>query len=250
MNTTTLHPQAPANAEAYTCLDFRRDKLAQPKHLSQTAHQHQRECALCQAFARRADMADARINQALTHIDIPDGLNERILLRSLGKQHRPWRPLALAASFVLAAFLGFNLWQGESAVPTGDLALAAVLHQRTEAAELALHQSEKPSQFPIIMASFGGHVQAPIGEIDYIHFCPIDGFGQGWHIVYNTPQGKVTLLLVPAKAGAAKVETVQIEGKSIKVERAGKGYYAIITDSAKHLDEADQLIQKRVRWDT
>lgn len=243
----TTHSQLPSTQG---CLQLRRERLADPRQLSPEARRHLEDCALCQAFVRRADAADARLAQVLESPSIPEGLNERILLRALHGKQRRWQPYALAASLLLASFIGLGMWQFHETGSEGNLALAAALHAQDEANEVQLHRSEPGNQLPVILASFGGKLEAPLGEVSYIHFCPVEGFGQGWHIVYNTPQGKVTLLLIAAKEGAARVETVQVAGKSVQVERAGAGYYAIIADDMPSLKSAGKAMKNRVRWST
>ncbi|PLK50424.1 DUF3379 family protein [Uliginosibacterium sp. TH139] len=241
------HETTPAS-----CLDFRREFLADPRHLSAAAQSHAESCALCRAWSQRAQHAEQQIAQALGAVPLPEGLNERILLRA---QHagprasRRWQPLALAASILLSLALGFSMWHLRP-VSGSDLAQVAARHANDEGFELAIHRSEPPEKFGAVLASFGGRLQAPLGEVSYIHFCPVEGFGQGWHIIYNTPAGKLTLLLIPAKEGAAKVETVQVEGRSVKVERAGAGYYALIADDPRTLEEAAGNLKRRVRWET
>lgn len=235
-----------------SCLDYRRAYLADPRHLDSSAQAHCAECLLCQAWSYRAQQAEQRIARSLAAVPVPEGLNERILLRALNGQAKParrWQPMALAASILLSCAMGIAMWQFQPA-RAGDLALAAARHANNEGIELALHRSEQPDKVGAVLASFGGELRAPLGEVSYIHFCPVEGFGQGWHIIYNTPAGKLTLLLIPAKPGAAKVQTVQVEGRSVKVERAGAGYYALIADDPRALEDAASALKRRVRWDT
>lgn len=233
-----------------SCLEFRRACLADPRHVSAEALAHADQCALCRAWRQRADRAEQQLTQALSAVPLPEGLNERILLRA--RDAAPWyagrwQAFALAASLLVTCTLGVALWH-QRPVPAGDLALAAVRHVSDEGLERFTHRSEPPERFGAVLASFGGHLQAPLGKISYIHLCPVEGFGQGWHIVYLTPAGKLTLLLIPAREGAATVRTVQVEGRSVKVERAGAGYYALIADNPHTLEEAALNLKQRVRW--
>lgn len=233
-----------------SCLDYRREYLADPRHISRSAQAHAEGCPLCRAWSQRAAQTEQQIDQALGGVAVPEGLNERILLRALHGKRRRWQPMALAASLVLACAVGLGVWQQRSPLQPGNLAQAAARHANEEGIERVIHRSEPPTHFAAVLASFGGRLQAPLGEVSYIHFCPVEGFGQGWHIIYNTPRGKLTLLLIPAKEGAARVQTVQVEGRSVRVERAGAGYYALIADNPGTLDEANRDLKRRVRWDT
>lgn len=234
----------------YVCLDFRREKLADPKRISARAHEHLASCGMCQAFARRVDKTEAAIAETLS-VPLPEGLNERILLRARQGNDKAartaWRSLALAASVVLTVAVSLHIGN-ESGGDTAQLAMAAATHAIDEASEVHSHRSLEASQFGLVLANFGGAMQQPLGHVRYIHFCPIEGFGMGWHISYDTPQGKVTLLLIPGRHSGPETQTVQADGKQVRVRRAGEGYYAVIADDMPALEAADQNLRTRVRW--
>ena len=52
------------------------------------------------------------------------------------------------------------------------------------------------------MCNFGGEIKEPLGRVRYIRLCPV-GTGTGWRIVFETPQGLATLILVPDQHIAA-----------------------------------------------
>jgi hypothetical protein len=238
--------------EGYACLDFRREKLADPKRISDSAQEHVASCAMCQAFARRIDKMEAAVAETLS-VPLPEGLHDRILLRAHEKSHRSgktaWRIFTLAASVVLTVAVSLHI-SSESNGSSAQLALAAAAHAVDETAEIHSHRSLEASQFGLVLSNFGGAMQQPLGQVRYIHFCPIEGFGMGWHIAYDTPQGKVTLLLIPGQHSGPETGTVQVEGMQVRVQRAGQGYYAVITDSMPALEAADRDLKTKVRWKT
>ena len=59
------------------CLEFRREKLADPRHLSPDALAHLNECAACRGFAAEINENEARLAAALA-VPVPEGLAERI----------------------------------------------------------------------------------------------------------------------------------------------------------------------------
>jgi len=233
-------------AEGYACLDFRREKLADPKRISGSAQEHVASCAMCQAFARRIDKMEAAVAETLS-VPLPEGLNDRILLRVHKGHKTAWRTFALAASVVLTVAMSLYI-SNESNGSSAQLALAAAAHAVDETAEIHSHRSLDASQFGLVLSNFGGAMQQPLGQVRYIHFCPIEGFGMGWHISYDTPQGKVTLLLIPGQHSGPETQTVQVEGMQVRVQRAGQGYYAVITDSMPSLEAADHDLKTKVRW--
>src|SRR5712691_3620976 len=88
------------------CLEFHREKLADPRRLSAEARAHAQACASCAAFARSVDESDQHLEEALAS-QVPDGLADRIILRSRTK-NRAWRAWALAAAVVLAVAVAFS----------------------------------------------------------------------------------------------------------------------------------------------
>jgi len=241
MTTSSLH---------FDCLQFRRDKLADPRHLPASAQAHQEHCSLCQAYARRIDQAEIKINQTL-NVAIPEGLAERAILRATRGQKipaRPWKSWAMAASVLLCALIGSSLYWRQNGVEPLSIAQAAAQHMQDEADEMAAHSSERVERFGPILASFGGQLQAPVGDVRYIQHCPIPGHGMGWHIVYDTPQGAITLLLVNGKPGEPDTQTLDVQGRMIRVQRAGQGYYALISHNRAGLDAAHRDLQTKVRW--
>lgn len=232
----------------YTCLDFRRDKLARPRELPAEADLHLADCPQCQAWARRADAIEARITDTL-NVPVPDGLADRVLLRTRTHRRPPWPWMALAASLMVALALSVLQYHERlGAQPGLSLAQAALEHAREEPIERELHRVSDLGQFPTVLANFGGKIEAPLAPVRYLHLCPIKGHGMGWHVVYATPHGDVTLLLVPAKADGPEVETLEVEGMQVRVQRAGKGYFAIIAHDKASLDAAARDMQSKVRW--
>ncbi|MEC5387782.1 DUF3379 family protein [Uliginosibacterium sp. H3] len=246
MTQQATHNTGYSDGAAYVCLDFRREKLADPKRISSAAQEHLASCSMCQAFARRIDKTEAAVAETLS-VPLPEGLNDRILLRVHKGRKSAWRALALAASVVLTVAVSLHIGN-ESGGDSAQLAMAAAAHAGDETAEIHSHKSLDASQFGLVLSNFGGAMQQPLGQVRYIHFCPIEGFGMGWHIAYDTPQGKVTLLLIPGKHGGPDTQTVQLEGMQVRVQRAGQGYYAIITNSMPSLEAADRDLKTKVRW--
>src|SRR2546425_6924494 len=89
-----------------TSLEFHRQKLADPRRLSAEAQAHAQACASCAAFARSVDESDQRLEEALPS-PVPDGLADRIILRSRTK-NGAMRAWALAAIDLLADAVAFS----------------------------------------------------------------------------------------------------------------------------------------------
>lgn len=249
------------------CLDFHRQKLADPRRPGEDAQRHARECRECRAFAQSIDAADSRIEQAL-NVAVPDGLAERVLLRHSGASRPAWRAWALAASVVLAVALGLHRFGG---IPSDDFRSIAPepLAQRIPApaasnlqslayAQLAIaHVAGEPGAFTSVyntepailreaMRSIGAELSQSIGRVRYVKLCPW-GSGSGWHIVFETPHGLATLILVPGQPLDAAV-TASEQGLSALVQPAHRGYYAVVTASAETTRLVDRLIAASIQW--
>lgn len=249
------------------CLDFHRHKLADPRHLTAAAQSHARDCRDCLAFAQSVDLADARIERAL-NIAVPEGLAERVLLRHSRATRPAWRAWALAASVVLAVALGFSQFRGippdelksaspnpsAQGVPPNESTRASSL----EYARLAIeHVAEEPDSFTKLfntepeifreaIRSVGAELREPIGRVRYVKLCPW-GARSGWHIVFETPHGLATLIVVPdTQIGAAA--TASVKGWSVVVQPALGGYYAVVTESEKLTVLVDRLVTQRIKW--
>ena len=227
------------------CLEFRRLKLADPRRLPEEARSHANGCAGCLAFARSMDESEAALERALA-VAVPEGLADRILLRQSGQRRAGWKALALAASIVLAVAAGVIAmnWDDDS----GNQARLAIEHVLDEPQSLTTRYNADPERFAEIVRELGGSVREPIGTVRYIKRCPVEQ-GSGWHVVFETPQGLATLILVPDRP-ITTASTASLGRWTARVEPIRGGYYALVTDSAESNSAANKLIKQRIGWQT
>ncbi|MGH8629506.1 MAG: DUF3379 family protein [Burkholderiales bacterium] len=225
------------------CLEFRREKLADPRRLSPEAQAHAARCPACAAFAREVDQTERELDRALL-TPMPEGLADRILLRTRGGQpsRRRW---AIAAGVVLASALGFKYFK-DSAKPSDQYARLAIEHVVMEPESLTAVRNANPEALQAVLQNFGGSLKEPLGNVRYIRLCPVEE-GFGWHLVFETPEGLATLILVPGKQ-LRGLETASSGGWSALVRPARGGYYAIVTASVASTWRFDLLLQEHVDW--
>ena len=226
------------------CLDFHREKLLDPRRLSDAARDHASDCASCMAFAQSIEESEAQLEQVLT-VSVPEGLAARVLLQRRNAARPAWRAWALAASIVLSIAVGFAL---KTAAPGEDTQYAtyAIEHVVESPESFTTLLNTGPDALNEAIRSVGGKIKEPIGRVRYIKLCPV-GKDFGWHIVFETPQGLATLILVPNRQIVSAASASE-SGWSAMVRPARMGYYAVVTASAENTEIIDRQIKKRVEW--
>jgi Protein of unknown function (DUF3379) len=224
------------------CLEFHREKLADPRRLSPEARSHVKACESCAAFARGVDETERELEQALA-TPVPEGLADRVLLHSHGSP-RAWRRWALAASVLVALALGASqLLRKEQPELYARLAIEHVV---MEPESLTTVRNADAEAFRVVVHDLGGTLKELPGRIRYIRLCPVED-GYGWHVVFETPDGLATLLLVPGKHPAHE-QSASAGGWSALARPVRGGYYAIITSSAAATAGFDKMIRDCIVW--
>ena len=226
------------------CLEFRREKLADPRRLSPEAAAHLNDCAACRGFAIEINGNEAQLAAALA-IPVPEGLAERIVLRrKTGSRFTP-RLWAMAAAVLLTLTFGFQQWKEFGSQEYARLAIEHVMH---EPESFTTTRLADPQLFRTVMENFGGELNGSLGRVRYMKLCPVPE-GTGWHIVFETEQGKLaTLILIPAKRMKNDAEQARVGGWNAVARPGGQGFYAVITDSPDSLGKVDEMVRQRVRW--
>jgi hypothetical protein len=223
------------------CLDFRRHKLADPRRVPPQALAHLAGCAACAAFAREVDEGERALERALA-VPAPEGLADRAILHARRRPRR-WAPWALAASVAFMAALAFVTADRKA----DDLcARLAIEHVVMEPESLTTTRNADPEAFRAVLRDFGATVKALPGAVRYIRLCP-EGDGFAWHVVFETPEGLATLLLVPGKP-PARMETASAAGWSALARPVKGGYYAVVTPSQATTASIDRLLRERIAW--
>jgi hypothetical protein len=225
------------------CLEFHREKLSEPRRLSAQAQAHLRDCQACAAFAANVDETERLLERGL-EVPVPEGLADRILLRTRGGRpaRRRW---AIAAGVVLASALGLRYFK-DSAKPSDRYARLAIEHVVMEPESLTTIRNADPPAFRRVVQEFGGRLKDVPGTIRYIRLCPVED-GTGWHVVFETPEGLATLILVPGKP-LRTTQSASADGWNAMARPAGRGYYAIVTASAAATSRFEHILEERIDW--
>lgn len=224
------------------CLEFRRLKLADPRRLTGAARAHANTCPGCLAFAQRVDESEALLEHALM-VPVPEGLADRILLSQTGSTRARRRLFALAAGIAVTVAAGAIY---RTMTPSNDAARLAIEHVLNEPESMTTFRNAESRFLLTIVRSIGGEIKEPLGRVRYIKLCPV-GKGTGWHIVFETPRGLATLILVPDQHITAPASAAAAGWNALAAPMR-RGYYAVVTGSEETTSLVHRLVQERIQW--
>lgn len=224
------------------CLEFRRNKLADPQTASADVIAHARTCSVCAEFAQQLEMMEQRLRTTV-NTQVPPNLADRVLLTHRLKQGQPRRGMfAIAATLFMGvcAALLYSLLLRE------NVANASIAHVLEEPTALEEAQTVPVQDIMAAFAQSGARLTGTLGAVTHLTRCKVPG-GYGEHFVVQTSLGKVTLILMPDHSLAARVIGHEA-GLNAVVVPAGRGSYAVVTDSMQKTLEVEGLINQNVRW--
>ncbi|MGQ0522247.1 MAG: DUF3379 family protein [Betaproteobacteria bacterium] len=232
------------------CIEFRRLILVEPRVLSPEQQAHSAQCDVCASFAKDVSDMEAQITEAVL-VPVPDSLDERVLLRQ--KIRRPARLalLALAATVMLTAGLGFLVYQEQRPADEPVVAGAALDSQHPAVAAISYVLDNEPQLLranrtgdPVVMHDallrLGMKLPAEQVRARYLGKCPVPG-GAGEHIVLDTPLGQVTLILVPDRSlGTRRI--VDYRDRVAVASPLSSGSYILVAKSLRTLRQLEQML--------
>lgn len=225
------------------CLEFHRAKLAAPRESPPEAQAHAAQCAACRAFAQDIDDAERELERSLV-VAVPDGLADGVLLR-VRPGRASWKPWALAASVLLAITLGGAALLYRPAA-TENYASQAIEHVAAEPEAFSTLNARDAQSLSELIRVSGGELKAPLGTVRYVRLCPVEN-RTGLHIVFETPDGLATLLIVPAQPLRGSERATEA-GWSALARPTQRGYYAVVTRTAQQTARIDRLVRSRIDW--
>lgn len=207
------------------CIDFRRGVLIAPLQLDGAAREHALACAACNEFLQRQRELDSGLYEAM-RVPVPDGLADRILVaQGLRGRQRRWL-WGLAATLVLAAGLAYTVPRvnGEA------LAREAIAHVAEEPQSFRIVTAQAAHFLDDTLAVQGARLGVALGEVTYAQLCPMKD-QKARHLVVRTPEGPVTLLLMPDDHGWRRRAVVESGGMTAITIPVSRGSIAIVAPS-------------------
>lgn len=196
-----------------------------------------------EAVAREAEVFEDKLEAAL-HIAPPADLLNRIKTISQQPTQR-WRrvPLALAASLVIAVGAAGLVWNQATRWDNIEDYLAD--HYSYDGANLVAKATAPVARADIdrVLATLDTSVAGQLAEtIRFIKFCPTPD-GRGAHMVIDTQQGLVTIILMP-HTGVADGELIEFQDKQAVLVKLGPGSAAIIGERGQGLEALQSTVRQ------
>jgi hypothetical protein len=234
------------------CEDYRQAIATEPSYDGGGAHLS--ACADCRAFRDEMRALEQQLARALAISvpelripDLPDVDTTGVALLVARRRFRAPLWMAVAATVVLAAFVGLRMFGGHVTYPT--LADEIVAHLDHE--PYALRVTDEPVDARRLAKVVPENVAAmnhDAGLITYAQTCVING-NKIPHLVIQGEQGPVTILLLPDEVVDAPVT---LEGESINgvILPVGSGSVAIIGEKHEKLEDIERSVVNSVTWST
>ena len=233
------------------CEDYRQAIAADPSFDGGAGHLS--ECAACQAYRNDMLELERTISRALT-LDVPElNLPELPDIDSSNVVALPKRRLsppvwmAMAATVVLAAFVGFRMMgAGTEYDSLGEELLAHIDHE-----PYGLRVSDKAvsdAQLERVVPAEVARLDHSAGLITYAQSCVING-REVPHLVIQGERGPVTILLMPEEmvSGPESVMGESVKGVILPV---GNGSIAIFGEREEALEHIERKVLDSVTWST
>lgn len=218
------------------CSEFRRQLLIDPRAPGMADAAQQRVCEDAPQRLAEALALEQRIDAALA-VPLPAGLADRVIA-AVPDQSAPsstrWWPLALAASLLLSAVLGWSWLRA----PAGGNGLIADSVQHLSHEPYALTRTEQvPAALVERMFADAGLRLVPDRlELTYLNRCPLGG-RMSVHMVMPGSQGPVTVMYLPGER-TERMDT-RYEMVAVRTLPYANGALVLLAESNRDFDRIE-----------
>ena len=235
-------------------LEFRKNATIEPDSVDQDFLLKSRQTASNRRFVKQQKQFNQQLLDTL-HVRPPENLSERIILaQQLGEhqrqnqhsRHKRWRNWlggSIAASLVIALSVHFIL---PETLNSTVLAQQVVEHVNEDTHALNIHMDVPKSSIDTMLASYGGKLNGPIGQVYFLGRCIIGGH-TGIHMVLKTSRGLVTVFLLPTQRidNSTLLDEGQLSGI---LYPSGKGSIAIVAEQPAAIEVTRLMIDDNLNW--
>ncbi len=234
------------------CEDYKQAIATDPSYNG--GEVHVAECAACQAYRDDMQALERKIEKALAlkvpELRIPElaDIDTKNVV-TLPARRRFTTPtwLAVAATVVVAAFVGIRMYGNDVTYPSLSAEILAHLDHEPYALRVTDVPVSDKKLTSVVPASIA-NLNHDAGLITYAQTCVINGKDIP-HLVIQGKRGPVTILLMPDEMvdGAVELHGESIIGVILPV---GRGSIAIIGESDENLQDIQKSVVNSVVWDT
>lgn len=216
------------------CLEYRRAIGADPQLVNAELASHAGACPACADFGAQMRLLDERIAAAL-RIPVPAAKSQASRVR----ERRLRLPLAMAASFLVAALVATTLWL---TFPRTTLASEIVDHTQHELASLLTRDPVSASAVDEVLRKSETRTQGSLGRVTYAMSCRFRGHYVS-HLVVDEGHGPVTVMLLTHEEVAEPVH-FSADGFTGVIVPAAQGSVAVLTRDESQADAIAARVAK------
>jgi len=233
------------------CEQYREAIAAEPSFDGGAGHLS--ECSACQAYRSEMLALEQMISRALAldvpEFEVPDlpHIDADNVVTLSKRRVSPPAFLAIAATVVLAAFIGFRMLGG--GIEPQSLADELLAHMDHEPAALRVSDvAVTDARLDSVVPANIAHLDHGAGLITYAQSCKIRGRDVP-HLVIQGEHGPVTILLMPDEMVS---DPQAITGESVNgvILPVGDGSIAIFGEREESLDRIKRKVLDSVTWST
>lgn len=235
-------------------LEFRKKAIIDPNNQDPKFLNKIRQNQSNQQFVEKQQSFNQTLQDTL-EISAPENLSDRVILAQQLSQHKRhttqqrqkqwhnWLVGSVAASMVLVFSLNLML---PKTLDSALLAQQVVEHVNTDTHALNVQMNVPKSRIDTMLASYGGKLNGPIGQVSFLGHCIVGGH-TGIHMVLNTPHGVVTVLLLPTQNidHLASLNDHELNGI---IYPSQKGSIAVASEQVEAIETTRQNIDQNLNW--
>ncbi len=235
-------------------LEFRKKAVIDPDSLAPEFLEKIKQNQNNHHFVKEQQLFNQKLLSAMA-VPAPENLTDRILLaQQLGehkrhktqkhqKQWRNWLGSSVAASLIFVLSLYYMLPQ----TLDSTLLVRNVLHHVIDDTHaLNVRMNVPKTSIDTMLASYGGKLNGPIGRVSFLGHCIIGGH-TGIHMVLQTSQSVVTVLLLPSQNinKPSLLNDQQLKGI---IYPSQKGSVAIVSEDQEAIEPTRKQIDQNLNW--
>jgi hypothetical protein len=248
------------------CQEFEQRAWAEPNCDEPEFVRHMNECPDCGPAAAELRAFDSEIGASL-RVDCPEGLAARIRARHALQD----ADVAATGSGLVTRLrdwlFGNPGWVGAYAAAATVLLVVGVLRGGLDGSEprlmpldqlVAEHTLEEQFATKVNMPVPRGEIEAMFGQlgarlvadldgVTFANGCVMENGIKGAHLVLDTPQGKVTVLVIPHRT-VETARTLRFADYQGRITPYGQGSLAVVGSHADVLEPVEQRLRQAVRW--